>query len=88
VPKQIADEHGIKPGDEITWLSSGDSIRVVPGRRRVLKDLVGSRLRLFDRATERQQARNGPASTLPKGSDRGWTRDDLYGKRASEAGPR
>jgi bifunctional DNA-binding transcriptional regulator/antitoxin component of YhaV-PrlF toxin-antitoxin module len=31
VPKAIADEYGIKPGDEISWTPAGDAIRVETG---------------------------------------------------------
>jgi AbrB family looped-hinge helix DNA binding protein len=30
VPKAIAEQYGIRPGDEIEWLPAGDAIRVVP----------------------------------------------------------
>ena len=28
VPKAIADQYGIKPGDELEWIPAGESIRV------------------------------------------------------------
>ena len=30
IPKAIADRHGLRPGDEIEWVSTGDAIRVAP----------------------------------------------------------
>ena len=30
VPKVIAEQYGIRPGDDIDWVSAGDSIRVIP----------------------------------------------------------
>ena len=76
VPKAIADEYRIKPGDEILWVSSGDSIRVtLPGRGPAPVDRR-ARLRLFDQATERQARRGQPPSKSAKA--RGWTREELY----------
>jgi AbrB family looped-hinge helix DNA binding protein len=84
VPKAIADRYGIRPGDEIEWIPADDAIRVVPRRRaarasRATSDEERSRrLRLFDRATTRQQGRDALAPALPATADRGWTRSDLY----------
>jgi len=80
VPKQIADQYGIKPGDDIEWVASGDSIRVLPGRRRPPKKAVPSRLRLFDQATQRQQIRNEEAEPATGSMLRGWSREELYGR--------
>ena len=76
VPKVIAERYRIKPGDEITWLATGDSIRVVKQPGEPSKVGVASRLRLFDQATRRQQLRNtaAVATTGP----RGWKREDVY----------
>jgi bifunctional DNA-binding transcriptional regulator/antitoxin component of YhaV-PrlF toxin-antitoxin module len=75
VPKAIADEYRIRPGDEILWVASGDSIRIaLPGRGPAVVDLR-ARLRLFDQATERQRQRR-TAAKGPKA--RGWTREELY----------
>ena len=82
VPKVIAAQYGIRPGDEIHWVTAGDSIRVIPpGRSEPALDIT-ARLDLFDRATRRQQARD--AARAEKGLDgsglidRGWTREELY----------
>lgn len=86
VPKAIADQYGIKPGDEIEWVPAGDTIRVIPpaGQRRPVLD-VQTRLALFDAATERQRQREKahPVKPLPPGADRGWRREDLYDARGS-----
>jgi len=81
VPKAIADQYRIKPGDEIVWLAAGESIRVVPAKATARQDSSASRLRLFDEATRRQAARNRgvPATT----GARGWTREDLYDRDRS-----
>jgi AbrB family looped-hinge helix DNA binding protein len=73
VPKAIADAYGLRPGDRIDFVAAGETIRVVPEGKATVDDRE-SRLRLFDRATERigRQRRAG------KARDRGWTREDLY----------
>ena len=78
VPKAIADQYGIRPGDEIQWVAAGDSIRVLPAGRQTPAAERGLRLRLFDAATERQRLRQsrGPKRRAPR--DRGWKREDLY----------
>jgi AbrB family looped-hinge helix DNA binding protein len=84
IPKAVADQYKIRPGDELDWLPAGDSIRVV--KRAELSEerslTTEQRLRLFDQATARQEKRN---TTFRKKhglrgepSDRGWTREDLY----------
>jgi AbrB family looped-hinge helix DNA binding protein len=79
VPKVIAQQYGIRPGDEIEWVAAGDTIRVIPpGRSTPAVDLE-FRLRLFDAATARQRKRQASrvAGTTPR-RGRGWTREDLY----------
>lgn len=81
LPKELADEYGIEPGDEIDWERAGDSIRVVP-RGRPTKDLsVADRLALFDAGTRRHDERwAGFTPDARADLDRGWTRDELYGR--------
>ncbi len=80
VPKAIADQYGIEPGQELEWLAGGDAIRVVPQRARETRAAqLARRVELFERATERQvqrQAGRRPAASSP--ADRGWSRDELY----------
>jgi bifunctional DNA-binding transcriptional regulator/antitoxin component of YhaV-PrlF toxin-antitoxin module len=79
VPRKIADAYAIRPGDEIDWVPAGGVIRVIPpGKRAATLDLE-SRLRLFDQATERQ-ARRATAPRQAEPPDRGWSREDLYGR--------
>jgi AbrB family looped-hinge helix DNA binding protein len=74
IPKAIADRHGLRPGDEIEWISTGDAIRVAPVVRS--KPLgIAERLRLFDAATKRLRRKQW-VGEVPK--DRGWTREELY----------
>ena len=77
LPKKIAEQYAIHPGDEIDWVAAGDVIRVVPPGKQPIPDNRESQLRLFDQATERQRRR--PATrAVPRSRDRGWTREDLY----------
>ena len=81
VPKSIADQYRIRPGDEIEWIPAGDAIRVVPGRPQIPPEDPAARVRLFDRATERHRMRQ--TSRKQPSGDRGWTREDLYGRGRS-----
>jgi bifunctional DNA-binding transcriptional regulator/antitoxin component of YhaV-PrlF toxin-antitoxin module len=82
MPKKIADSYAIRPGDEIDWVAAGDVIRVIPPGRRGEAIDRESQLRLFDQATERLQKRPAtqPQVETP---DRGWSREDLYGRGRS-----
>ena len=80
IPKAIAVEYGIEPGDEIEFQPAGEMIRVVPPRRRTRPRLsIEERLRLFDEDTVRQREREKEMD-LPQEAprDRGWKRADLY----------
>ena len=86
MPKTIADQYGIRPGDELEWVPAGETIRLVPIRTRRSSGQglsVKERLALFDQATERQLAREAALdeqdTTSPQSdADRGWTREELY----------
>jgi AbrB family looped-hinge helix DNA binding protein len=83
VPKEIADQYGISPGDDIGWQPAGDTIRVIPPREARKPLDREARLRLFDQATERQVAREAQSRASKSGADtppddRGWKREDLY----------
>jgi AbrB family looped-hinge helix DNA binding protein len=80
IPKRIADECGIAPGDEIDFVLSGGSIRVVRSGKRASTPTTDERLELFDRATARQKARQrgNPRSGEGGSGGRGWSRDTLY----------
>lgn len=80
IPKHIADEYGIAPGDDIEFVPAGDCIRVIPPRRRSRSSLsLEERLRLFDASTARQRERE-KTMTLPANppAGRDWKREDLY----------
>src|SRR5579875_437897 len=91
VPKAIADQYGIRPGDELEWVAAADTIRVVSAnfaRRLQQARPVEERLRLFDQATERQRQREtspeeetevtSERPPKPHEIERGWRREDLY----------
>lgn len=83
IPKAVADRYGIGAGDEILFEPAGEVIRVVPpGGVRPALD-VEERLKLFDRATQRQderQERRKSGSVAGSPGDRGWRREDLYSR--------
>ena len=83
LPKALADEFGIRPGDEIEWQSAGDVIRVVPGGRRATQSSTDERLALFDEATRRQRQREKAGAQSGAARSRGWTRDELYDRGRS-----
>jgi bifunctional DNA-binding transcriptional regulator/antitoxin component of YhaV-PrlF toxin-antitoxin module len=78
LPKALATQYRIRPGDEILWVASGDAIRVVPARNGPREGTVKERLRLFDQATRRQaeRQRGQVRAKIPKA--RGWAREELY----------
>jgi len=77
IPKAIADRYAIASGDELEFVPSGDAIRVQRPATGTTTPDRDRRLELFDRATERQQRRQG--RNRPRApDDRGWRREDLY----------
>ena len=80
VPKALATELGIRPGDDIDWTLSGNGLRITPSADRPEMLDRETRLRLFDQATERQRRRQQDAPRTPAGPDRGWSREDLYAR--------
>ena len=86
VPKALAREYGIAPGDDIRFEASGEVIRVVPPGADAPAgpfDLE-KRLSLFDAATARQRSRE---SDEPRelSATRGWTREELYRRGDAKA---
>jgi len=82
VPRRIADAYHIQPGDDIDWVAAGDVIRVIPPGQQAAPPDRESQLRWFDQATERHRKRPSPPATRPS-RDRGWRREDLYGRGRS-----
>jgi len=84
VPKKIADQYGIRPGDELEWIPAGDSIRVELVRRKAKAGQLltaEERVALFDagmaRVDKLQSAELKANQGKPAPRDRGWTREDL-----------
>lgn len=80
IPKALADEYGIAPGDHIEFQAAGQAIRIVPQKTPSGSSLsLEERLRLFDAATARQREREA-SKTLPDHppKKRDWKREDLY----------
>jgi len=91
VPKVIADQYGIRAGDELQWIAAGEVIRVIPpGKARESETTasVKERLELFDKATQRQRRREAALRksgvSISKDSGRGWKREDLYRRGLSD----
>jgi AbrB family looped-hinge helix DNA binding protein len=85
IPKAIAQQYGLQPGDEIAFVPAGDVIRVVPGGHSAAEpaDVTANRLRLFDAATARlaKRAKGRKPARVPR--QRGWTREELYDRAGS-----
>jgi len=88
VPKAIADQYGIRPGDELEWIPAGESIRVELMRHKAKAGhelTTDERLALFDsntkwldevQAEELNEAKAKGTRTTRE--TRGWTREELY----------
>jgi AbrB family looped-hinge helix DNA binding protein len=89
LPKTLADQLGIKPGDEIHWELAGDVMRVIPAARNkggAARD-KSLRLRIFDQATRRQKQREKSLEAELLGSGkagRGWMREQLYNRGGAD----
>jgi AbrB family looped-hinge helix DNA binding protein len=74
IPKALADQLGVGPGDEVEWELAGDELRVRPARKKNPLS-VEERLKMFDETTkwiaDYQKDRGLTGS-------RDWTREDLY----------
>ncbi len=83
LPKRLAEAHGIVPGDQIEFESSGDDIRIVTDAGKRSCELSREeRLRLFDETSRRIQecSRHLPESARPgkRPKKDKWNREDLY----------
>jgi AbrB family looped-hinge helix DNA binding protein len=77
IPKSLAEECGIRPGDDIDWSVAGDGLRVSPVVTRARAISRDERLDLFDAATRRQMKRQR-GRKVSRGTSREWKREDLY----------
>jgi AbrB family looped-hinge helix DNA binding protein len=81
IPKKIADQFGIKPGDELEFVPRAGGIRLVPaGRWSEPKLNPEERVRLFRDSMKRADQRADELGIKPveDESKRDWTREELY----------
>ena len=83
VPRAIAEKYHIRPGDDIDWVPAGEVIRVIPPGKQAAPQDRDSQLRLFDQATERHRKRRSTRAKPRLPGDRGWKRENLYGRGRS-----
>jgi AbrB family looped-hinge helix DNA binding protein len=76
LPKAVAEQCGIRIGDELQVRSNGRSIQLDPLAGAAVR-LRRERLAHFDQATARQRSRQGRLRVRPARS-RSWTREELY----------
>jgi AbrB family looped-hinge helix DNA binding protein len=84
IPKRLAEDYGIAPGDEIDWVAAGDVIRVVPPGAASPTGDPAQRLELFDTATRRQEERQRGGAPAKRPSDRGWRREELHVRECAD----
>jgi AbrB family looped-hinge helix DNA binding protein len=77
LPKALAEEFGIQPGDPIEWRSAGEVIHLVPKAAQRNRVDIEERLASFDQATRRQRSRQR-GKTTSRAAERGWAREELY----------
>lgn len=83
IPKAVADEFRIRPGDELELAPSGGFIRMTPLLRRREELTSAERAKLFRELLERFRNRRKGESKLRRAkaraeAERGWKREDLY----------
>lgn len=96
LPKAIAVQYRIRPGDNLDWLPAGEAIRVVKREAAQAVEAataaatIKERLQLFDQATARQRKRQAAAGAQrtrsriqSSGQSRGWTREEIYQRGVS-----
>jgi AbrB family looped-hinge helix DNA binding protein len=83
IPKAVADQYRIRPGDEVELVPSGGFIRMMPPSGLGEDLTVDERVRLFEQMMEHHRHRQRSQSKAPRAkaqaeADRGWKREDLY----------
>jgi AbrB family looped-hinge helix DNA binding protein len=88
VPKRIADQYGIRPGDELEWIPAGESIRVELVRKKAEAGheltaeervaIFDANMARIDRIQAKELAEAKAKGTRITRENRGWTREDLY----------
>ena len=82
IPRRLADQLNIAPGDEIEWSVAGEELHIRRTATSAPLSLEEKR-RIFEAATRRQAARNRLTKPRPASEGRGWTRDELYDRGRS-----
>jgi AbrB family looped-hinge helix DNA binding protein len=80
VPKAIADQYGIRPGDELQWTPAGESIRISLARSGIKAEhalTLKEKLELFDQGSKRL-SKIQREHLKAGGQNRDWTREELY----------
>ena len=88
IPKAVADQYRIRPGDEMELASSGSFIRMTPSSRRRGDLTVAERVKLFRQMLEHHRTRQRGQSKARRAraqaeAFRGWKREDLYTRGSS-----
>ena len=80
LPKHIAVQFGVEPGDELDFVPAGANIQIVIGGSKTgSRFTIEERLRLFDEATSRQHRREEDMPlSAERRKQRDWKREDLY----------
>jgi AbrB family looped-hinge helix DNA binding protein len=99
IPKAIAKQYSIAPGDELLWVAAGEAVQVLPAKGLPKPMDIAWRLSQFDAASKRVKARERQESSscgnagatqgrrrrgeVQSRTDRGWTREELYERGGS-----
>lgn len=90
LPKALATQYGIEPGDEIHFAAAGDAIRLSPQKAPRPRLSFAERLRIWDQANQALRAHwqsagkdcvsSTESTELVQSAQaaRGWTREELY----------
>jgi bifunctional DNA-binding transcriptional regulator/antitoxin component of YhaV-PrlF toxin-antitoxin module len=80
IPRALAEQYGLRVGQEVEFEPAGEAIRLVPMPVRP-KLSIRERLELFDASVARQRERERLRGPAPPVGARDWTREELYGRR-------
>lgn len=88
IPKAVADQYGISPGDEVDLTASGAFIRMAPSSSRRRNLPPAEKVRLLKQLLQRGRSRRKGAlrtrhAKTPAERERGWTREELYTRGGS-----
>jgi len=86
LPKALATQYGIEPGDEIDFQAVGESIRLTPKKTPRPRLSLEERIRIWTDANKVLRTHWDSAGWVGQSiqsehsapTDRGWTRDELY----------